>query len=202
MVHGHRQLRPGHGHPVRGRRRWGGVGEIGGGQHEAEPVPGGKPVVHGGELDSDHAPSGRPGDPQRRDKLERQRHVASLVDIVDLGEKRDIGGAADPNTDRGRAGYLERRGQRGRVESRPLAGHVEGEAARRRPRRRSRASQSQARQDGHRRRGPAGRIDDGLRRAGELNRSPPGTVQARVPSRGGDAQKARCHSTGRIRAPG
>src|SRR5262249_26365480 len=113
-VLGHDQARAGHCHPVdRGGGR-GRVGEIGGGQHEPEPVTGGEVVVDRRQGHGDHPARPRTADPQRRDELVRERGVARLVHVVDLGEQRHIAGPGAGDTDAGRRrpGHLERGRQR------------------------------------------------------------------------------------------
>jgi hypothetical protein len=108
--HGQRRV-PGHGHAppgqcqlVDGRPGRAGVGEVGGGQHEPEPVAGREVVVEPGQRHTDHPATLCAGDPHRRHQLAGQGGVARLVDVVDLGEQRHHRRPGDPEPDRGGAG--------------------------------------------------------------------------------------------------
>ena len=135
----HGQVRGGQRHPVGRCRPRRGVAEIGAGQDQAEPVSRGELVVHRGQRHGDGPAWGRPaagrtvcrtGYPHRRGQAERQRGVPGLINVVYRGEDGDVRGATEPDPDGGRAGLLQRRGERGRGERGALAGHRE---AQRRP---------------------------------------------------------------------
>ena len=74
----------------RGRRR-GGVGEVGRGQYQPEPVAGREAVVdRRAGVTVTVAAALRAADPQRRGQVIGQDRVAALVHVVDLGEQRHL----------------------------------------------------------------------------------------------------------------
>src|SRR5690606_25540706 len=108
----------------------GGVGQVGGGEDQAQPVAPLDFVVDGGEGEPDVLALLGVLDPDGGDQLGGQYLLPSVrADVVDLGEQDGVlagGGHADGG--RRRAGDAQVLAERGGVEAGVLAGEVQGDA--------------------------------------------------------------------------
>ena len=156
----HRADEQGGGLPV------GEVGHVGRGEHQPQRVAGGEQVRDAGQRDlDDGAGAGRPGQPQGRDLLLREGELSVGGGVVELREQRHrVCGGDDPDRGAGRPHHVEVAAQRSGLERHELAGDVEGEVPDELP---DLDEPRDARQRGHARRAPTGRVEHRLRRRGD-----------------------------------